>query len=333
MSWYLYNYLGPLSVLFFLTGAVMALKKNEKASLFIFLGTIVTLIFIVLLWISLTRPPFRTMGETRLWYSFFLSTGGILAYRRFGYSWLLSFGAVVASVFALVNLLKPEIHSKALMPALQSPYFIPHVTLYILSYAVLAASAVGSVLILISRRNAKKNKGPQESAGDGLGEDAGDGLREDAEEALIKGAEETPDNSLSSGPTLALDNNPEEHPRENPYATEEKAPDISPPKDSIKGLYDLVDNLTYVGTGFLMLGLILGALWAKEAWGHYWSWDPKETWAFTTAAAFLLYIHLRRILSKSYAPLLVLPLAFVFLMITWLGVNFLPTANLSVHAY
>jgi ABC-type transport system involved in cytochrome c biogenesis permease subunit len=44
----------------------------------------------------------------------------------------------------------------------------------------------------------------------------------------------------------------------------------------------LADNLVYLGFGFLTLGLLFGALWAKQAWGHYWTWDPKETWAFLT---------------------------------------------------
>lgn len=53
------------------------------------------------------------------------------------------------------------------------------------------------------------------------------------------------------------------------------------------------DNLVYIGTAFLTLGLLFGALWAKEAWGHYWTWDPKETWAFLTWIGYILYIHYR----------------------------------------
>ncbi|MDR2350852.1 MAG: cytochrome c biogenesis protein CcsA [Deltaproteobacteria bacterium] len=257
MRWTHFEFFGPLAILFWLLGLWFVLKKNDKAVLAIAIGAAVSLVFIIGLWIGLKRPPFRTMGETRLWYSLFLSVLGILAHRRWGYPWLLAFGAALAIVFAAVNLLKPEIHSKTLMPALMSPYFIPHVTLYILSYALLAASAVGSVVIMVKRR---------------------------------KGAED--------------------------------------PK-----LLDLVDNLVHVGVGALMLGLILGALWAKAAWGHYWSWDPKETWAFVTAAAFLLYIHLRRIGLKNALTLWVLPVAFLFLMMTWLGVNYLPTAAQSVHVY
>ncbi len=42
------------------------------------------------------------------------------------------------------------------------------------------------------------------------------------------------------------------------------------------------DTLVYIGTAFLTFGMLSGALWAKEAWGHYWNWDPKETWALIT---------------------------------------------------
>ncbi|MDR2460243.1 MAG: cytochrome c biogenesis protein CcsA [Deltaproteobacteria bacterium] len=255
MSWTFYNILGPLSIVLFLAGGILVYKKEKLAGALVLGGALLTLVFIVGLWISLSRPPMRTMGETRLFYSLFLSLGGFLAYRRWAYKWLLSFAALVASVFAAINILRPEIHSKALMPALVSPYFIPHVTLYILSYAILAASAVGSVII------------------------------------IVKGKKE----SLS--------------------------------------LYKLVDNLTSIGLGFLMLGLILGALWAKDAWGHYWSWDPKETWAFVTLLAFILYVHLRRLGFKGTFTLCVLPVAFLFLMVTWLGVNYLPTAAQSVHVY
>ena len=44
-----------------------------------------------------------------------------------------------------------------------------------------------------------------------------------------------------------------------------------------------LDDLAYrsllLGFGFLTVGIISGAVWANEAWGNYWSWDPKETWA------------------------------------------------------
>jgi ABC-type transport system involved in cytochrome c biogenesis permease subunit len=261
MSWSWHDYLAPLSVLFWLIGTYLALKNRKSALFFVLTGALVTLVFIVGLWVRLGRPPMRTMGETRLWYSFFLSGAGLLAFKRWKYSWLLAFTAVLASVFAIINLVKPEIHSRSLMPALQSPYFIPHVTMYMLSYAVLAASAVGSVFQLRHLAN-----------------------------------------SGQADPSL----------------------------------YDFIDNVVYVGLGFLMLGLITGAAWAKEAWGHYWSWDPKETWALITLAAFLVYLHLRLSPAKVHKQqfvLLVPPIGLILLMITWIGVSYLPAARASVHVY
>ena len=84
----------------------------------------------------------RTLGETRLWYSLFLSVAGIAMYARYRYSWLLTFSTIVATVFICVNLFKPEIHDRTLMPALQSAWFVPHVIVYMMAYALLGATAV-----------------------------------------------------------------------------------------------------------------------------------------------------------------------------------------------
>ena len=220
-------------------------------------GIIVFASFIVGLWIGQERPPLRTMGETRLWYSCFLALVGYITYKHWKYKWLLSFSGLVACVFVCVNIFKPEIHSKNLMPALQSYWFVPHVTVYILSYAMLGAATIASFIQI-----RKVNRG------------------------LVD-----------------------------------------------KELSYFMDNLVYIGFGFLMLGMLMGCVWAKEAWGHYWSWDPKETWAFITSAAYLIYIHMR---LQKYHPkitLWVLPIAFILLMITWIGVNYLPAAQNSVHTY
>ena len=139
MNWGWHDYLAPLSIFLWVTGALMALRNRKAAPPLVLAGTVVTLVFILGLWVRLERPPMRTMGETRLWYSFFLSAAGLLAFKRWKYSWLLAFTAILASVFAAINLFRPEIHSRSLMPALQSAYFVTHVTMYMLSYAVLAA--------------------------------------------------------------------------------------------------------------------------------------------------------------------------------------------------
>ena len=50
---------------------------------------------------------------------------------------------------------------------------------------------------------------------------------------------------------------------------------------------------------FMTIGLMLGAVWADEAWGAYWSWDPKETWALVTWTLYLMYLHRRRVAPRA----------------------------------
>ena len=82
------------------------------------------------------------------------------------------------------------------------------------------------------------------------------------------------------------------------------------------------------------MGMLLGAIWAKEAWGHYWSWDPKETWAAATWISYLIYIHIRLKKDTSYrTAMIVIIVSFVFLQICWWGLNYLPSAQQSIHVY
>ena len=99
--------------------------------------------------------------------------------------------------------------------------------------------------------------------------------------------------------------------------------------------WKLADDLVYVSLAFLTIGMLFGALWAKEAWGHYWSWDPKETWAAITWIAYLVYIHYRHIPShRERLALWMLVISFVLLQMCWWGINYLPSAQgSSVHTY
>ena len=122
VTWEQFLYFAIAAVLLWTVGAWAAWReKTALAYTSTFIGLAVFFSFILMMWISLERPPLRTMGETRLWYSFFLPLAGIIVYSRWKYKWILSFSTVLALVFICVNLFKPEIHSKALMPALQSP--------------------------------------------------------------------------------------------------------------------------------------------------------------------------------------------------------------------
>ncbi len=99
--------------------------------------------------------------------------------------------------------------------------------------------------------------------------------------------------------------------------------------------WKLADDLVYVSLAFLTIGMLFGALWAKEAWGHYWSWDPKETWAAITWLAYLVYIHYRQLpRHRERLALWMLIGSFVLLQMCWWGMNYLPSAQgSSVHTY
>lgn len=62
---------------------------------------------------------------------------------------------------------------------------------------------------------------------------------------------------------------------------------------------DVLDDLVYksiaVGFAFFTIATILGAIWAAEAWGGYWSWDPKETWALIVWLNYAAWLHLRMV--------------------------------------
>lgn len=97
----------------------------------------------------------------------------------------------------------------------------------------------------------------------------------------------------------------------------------------------LCDALVGTGSALLSAGMMMGALWAKQAWGDWWTWDPKETWAAATWAGYLLYIHLRGTRRIDYHTAFALILfSFLLIQMCWYGVNYLPSARgASLHLY
>ena len=244
-----------LALMFWAAGAVLSLRggRQRHASLLTVCGLLVFGTYIALMWHSLERPPLRTMGETRLWYSFFLPLVGLITYIRWRYRWILLFSTMLSAVFICINLLRPEIHDKVMMPALQSPWFAPHVIIYMFAYATTGVAALMSVWQLCRKER-----------------------------------------------------------------------DLS-----------AIDNLTRVGLSFITVGMLFGALWAKEAWGPSWSWDPKATCAAAPWLCYLIYLHWRRCRPASVRPALLWQiLCFLCLQMCWWGINYLPSAQgVSAHTY
>ena len=260
MSWEQLIWFALAATVCWIAGAVMALRGSgvKQTTAVSALGSVIFFSFIVGMWIALERPPLRTMGETRLWYSFFLSVAGIAVFARWRYKWILSFSTLMSVVFICVNLFKPEIHSKSLMPALQSPWFVPHVIVYMFAYAMMGAVTLFTLYLWL--RPSRKEPTVEEMG--------------------------------------------------------------------------VCDNLVRIGWAFLTLGMVMGALWAKEAWGDYWTWDPKETWAAATWLGYLLYLHLRKQIKDYNVLFALLIFSFLMLQMCWYGINYLPSAQgASIHVY
>jgi len=88
-----------------------------------------------------------------------------------------------------------------------------------------------------------------------------------------------------------------------------------------------------VGGGFALLSLsiVLGAIWAEQAWGRYWSWDPKETWALITWIIYAIYLHVYR--SRDWpanTTRWMVIIGFGLVLFTFFGVNYLLP---GLHSY
>ena len=100
-------------------------------------------------------------------------------------------------------------------------------------------------------------------------------------------------------------------------------------------LIEQLDHWSYrvisLGFIFLTIGILSGAVWANEAWGSYWNWDPKETWAFITWTIFAIYLHIRT--NKNFRGPNSAIVAFIGFLIIWIcyfGVNLL---GIGLHSY
>ncbi|NLW91454.1 MAG: cytochrome c biogenesis protein CcsA [Syntrophomonadaceae bacterium] len=90
-------------------------------------------------------------------------------------------------------------------------------------------------------------------------------------------------------------------------------------------------NLVAGSFAMLSLSIVLGAVWAEQAWGTYWSWDPKETWAMITWIIYAIYLHLHRRQGwkGKKADILVI-VGFIIVLFTFFGVNYLMS---GLHSY
>jgi cytochrome c-type biogenesis protein CcsB len=192
-----------------------------------------------------------------------------------------------------------------LVPALKSNWLMMHVTVMMLSYASLIVGSLLGIFFLILA-NGKKD------------------------EVLLQG--NSYGNNFNSSKLADTAFYKQEADEE--YTTLILEDSTSTNSNRLT-LLESLDNLSYrtISFGFplLTIGIIAGAVWANEAWGSYWSWDPKETWALITWLVFASYLHAR--ISRSWQgkkPAMISSVGFIVVWICYLGVNFL---GKGLHTY
>nr|YP_009558412.1 CcsA [Aralia cordata]YP_009589948.1 CcsA [Aralia continentalis]AZZ06424.1 CcsA [Aralia cordata]QBM07866.1 CcsA [Aralia continentalis]UEC45072.1 CcsA [Aralia cordata] len=274
--------------------------SSEKGMIAIFLcitGLLVTR------WIYSRHFPLSDLYESLIFLSWSLSVIHIVPYfkkKKKNLSTITASSVIFTQGFATSGLLT-EIHQSAiLVPALQSEWLIMHVSMMILSYAALLCGSLLSVALLVitfrKNRNLFCKRNPLLNESFSFGE-----------------IQYTNERNNVLGTTSFF---------------------------SAKNYYrsQLIQQLDYwsyrvisLGFIFLTIGILSGAVWANEAWGSYWNWDPKETWAFITWIVFAIYLHTRTNINLRGAnSAIVACIGFLIIWICYFGVNLL---GIGLHSY
>ncbi|MDQ1803403.1 cytochrome c biogenesis protein CcsA [Chryseobacterium sp. CKR4-1] len=101
---------------------------------------------------------------------------------------------------------------------------------------------------------------------------------------------------------------------------------------TLKELVIVSEMSLTIGLFALTVGNFLGGIWANESWGRYWSWDPKETWAFISIMVYAFVLHMRLVpgLRSKWAFHVATMFAFCSMVMTYFGVNYYLT---GLHSY
>jgi cytochrome c-type biogenesis protein CcsB len=259
-------------------------------------------------------------------------------------------GAFTASIamgitaFATLTLPAQMQTSEPLVPALKSNWLMMHVSVMLLSYSALMVGAMLAIAFLIVTRGQSVELHGS-SVGTGAFRTARYQLHREGQPVdtvgLVSPASPVATAAIEAGAAESLAGNTAvlEAMRTSSsigvVATNPAIQPTHPLSPQRLNLADTLDNISYriIGLGFplLTIGIIAGAVWANEAWGSYWSWDPKETWALITWLVFAAYLHAR--ITRGWQgrrPAILAASGFLVVWVCYLGVNLL---GKGLHSY
>nr|YP_009773072.1 cytochrome c biogenesis protein [Catalpa ovata]QIZ11620.1 cytochrome c biogenesis protein [Catalpa ovata]QTA72714.1 cytochrome c heme attachment protein [Catalpa ovata]UEE93542.1 cytochrome c heme attachment protein [Catalpa ovata]UEE93627.1 cytochrome c heme attachment protein [Catalpa ovata]UXR12768.1 cytochrome c heme attachment protein [Catalpa ovata] len=256
-------------------------------------------------WIYSRHFPLSDLYESLIFLSWSFSLIYIVPYFKKNpnlLSTIIGPSAIFTQGFATSGLLTERHESTILVPALQSEWLIMHVSMMILGYAALLCGSLLSVSLLVITVRKKRKVFATNNH-------------------LVNFNE-----SFFFGKIEYMNE------RSNVF---QNTSFFSPKNYYRSQLIQQLDYWSYrvISLGFIFLttGILSGAVWANEAWGSYWSWDPKETWAFITWIVFAIYLHTRTNRKlKGTNSAIVASIGFLIIWICYFGVNLL---GIGLHSY
>jgi cytochrome c-type biogenesis protein CcsB len=339
-----------VSMIYYWINIAFNLKNKNLGTFGMILANFSIFTLLILRWKESGHFPLSNLYESFLFLSWNLTLIHLILEKMTPFSYKDKFlGAITSptalftNAFATFSLPEDMRSPSPLVPALQSNWLMMHVTVMILSYSALICGSLLSIAYLIITFNNKNSKENLLYASDNIISQS-----EIQKEQNIL-SNQALNNSLSSSSSASLNST-----NSNLYSLNSffnfkfhlklknfsnnlfntNLNNINVVSKKIKLAEDL-DNLSYriLGVGFplLTIGILSGAVWANEAWGSYWSWDPKETWALLTWLVFAIYLHTRIIKGwQGKKPAMIASLGFFIVWICFLGVNLLGE---GLHSY
>jgi len=291
------------TICFVLKQSIFTIPLMKKsADIFLYISNISISILMIDRWFVSKHFPLSNLYESTIFLAWSLTLVYFLLNKQ-NNDWLgliIAPSAMLIYGFAILGLPKEMQEIKVLIPALQSYWLMMHVSMMILSYASLLCGCLFSMTLLVVKY--EKILSQISSANNILSID------------LIISTKEVYNSSF-----FLIENNLQS------LCFYKKA------KDLIKELDYWSFKTISVGFPFLTIGIVSGAVWANEAWGSYWSWDPKETWALITWLIFAIYLHIRITKDwKTEISAIVASFGFIVIWLCYLGVNLLGT---GLHSY
>nr|AYQ94819.1 heme attachment to plastid cytochrome c [Follicularia botryoides] len=322
-----------LSMIFYWIQTFFKAQTRVLGSLTMIFANICLFLLLVLRWKESGHFPLSNLYESLIFLSWTFTTIHLVLEKTTQIPFIgamTSPSALLTNAFATFSLPNDMQQSGPLVPALQSNWLMMHVTVMIVSYAALICGSLLSIAFLILYKNLPEQIKKNDLTIDwtmqtkALNSEQNQlSLEQQAGLALASGpfAEQT--QQLKQLQTSNLLKNLEQNPQK-----------VMNSLNKFK-LAQTLDNLSYrilgLGFPFLTIGILSGAVWANEAWGSYWSWDPKETWALLTWLVFAIYLHTR--FSKGWQgekPAIIASFGFIVVWICYLGVNLMGE---GLHSY